>query len=66
MTRTIRESDRHTLFMEVFTQHTAIMDNKTGELSNWNTGAEALKETKMLIGLAVEEFDKYCEQVKKD
>ena len=65
MTRVIRESDRFTFFIELFTQYTAVLENKTGAMSNWNTGSEALDEMRMLISIEDNDFDSYCEQIEK-
>lgn len=42
MTRVLRETDRYQLIMEVFNQYSAILERKTGAMSNWNTGQEAI------------------------
>ena len=66
MTRVLRETDRYQLIMEVFNQYTTILERKTGAMSNWNTGQEAIDEAKELIVIEEEEFNKYCAAVEKD
>jgi hypothetical protein len=66
MTRVLRETDRYQLIMEVFNQYTTILERKTGKMSNWNTGSDAIKESKYLIVVEAGEFDEYCAAVDKD
>lgn len=66
MTRHLRESSRFIYYEEQLTKHTAIMDRKSGAISNWNTGEEAEEEKRKLIAVDVEEFDIYCAEVDKD
>ncbi len=66
MTRVLRETDRYQLIMEVFNQYTTILERKTGAMSNWNTGQQAIDEAKELIVIEDEEFNAYCDAVEKD
>ena len=66
MTRPIRQSERFQFFEEYFNGYTAIMDTKSGAISNWNTGSDAQEEKKFLISCTSEEFDIYCAGIDKD
>lgn len=66
MTRPIRQSERFQYFEEYFNKYTAIMDTKSGAISDWNTGSDAEEEKKFLISCTSEEFDLYCAQIDKD
>ena len=66
MTRVLRETDRYQLIMEVYNQCTTILERKTGKMSNWNTGSDAIRESKHLIVVDADEFDEYCAAVEKD